>query len=200
MKNYLISNPYLLPAFLDDIEQSNGKIIELKSDDGFNFDLSQIAFSGEDDNYLISNGNFSNQARLTLFAKLMECGVRLKPLICSKALCSPGVKIGMASVIYSNVLIDSNVSIGFNSIVAPNVMIEHEVKIGNHCFIGPNVILEQGVVIGNNVYIHGNCRITKEVKIERDVVINDSYVVIRELVKTGMILDSDIGDFVRILR
>jgi UDP-3-O-[3-hydroxymyristoyl] glucosamine N-acyltransferase len=200
MKNYFISNPYLLSAFLDDIKRANGEVIELKSEDGFNFDLSQISISEQDDNYLISNGNFSNQGRVTLFAKLTEYGVRLKPLISSNAFYSADMKIGMGSVVYSNALIDGSVSIGFNSIIAPNSIIENEVKIGNHCFIGTNVTLEKGVVIGNNVYIHGNCRIAKDVKIERDVVINDSYMVIRESVKTGMILDSDIGEFVRILR
>jgi UDP-3-O-[3-hydroxymyristoyl] glucosamine N-acyltransferase len=200
MNNYLISNPYLLPAFLNDVKRSNGKVIELKSEDGFTFDLSGISVSKENQYYLISNGDFTNQGRISLFAKLMEHGIKLEPLISENSFCSESSKIGMGSVIYSNVQLDENSTIGFNTIVAPNTIVQRDVKIGNHCFIGPSVILESGVKIGNNVYIDGNIRIVKNIEIERDVIINNHYQTIFENIKSGLILDSQIGDFVKIIR
>jgi len=88
-------------------------------------------------------------------------------------------------------------NIGTQALQANQVALQ---TIGNNCFIGPNVVLHPGVVIGSGAYIKGNIVIEAGVKIDKDVVINDAYASIRADVKSGIILDKQIGDFVRIMK
>ena len=200
MKVLIYASPYFACSFGDLFNDSDSNIVELQTSNGFEYDLSTLAPAAGDQYFLIGNADFNNQSRTNIFASLLKIGVKPEFLASKSANISHDVKIGMGSLVHSGASLDGKVTVGFNTIIAQNAILSLGAKVGNNCFIGPNTCLEPGVVVGNNVYIHGNCRINKDVKIDRDVVINDSYVVIRESVKTGMILDSDIGDFVRILR
>lgn len=200
MKVLIYANPYFACSFGDLFNDSDSNIVELQTSNGFEYDLSNLTPAAGDQYFLIGNADFNNQSRTNIFASLLKIGVKPEYLASKSANISHDAKIGMGSLVHSGASLDGKVTVGFNTIIAQNAILSLGVKVGNNCFIGPNTCLEPGVVVGNNVYIHGNCRIAKDVKIDRDVVINDSYVVIRESVKTGMILDSDIGDFVRILR
>ncbi len=200
MNKYIIAQPYLASSFVDQLSVDSRESVELSSVNGFEFDINGLEFDSTVAYYLLSNANFNNQSRTLLFSQLLAKGIKPQGLVSGSAKVAPNVKLGMATLIHSNVNLATNVSVGFNTIVAPNAIIDEGVKIGNNCFIGPNVVLHPGVVIGSGAYIKGNIVVEAGVKIDKDVVINDAHTSIRADVKSGIILDKQIGDFVRILK
>ena len=200
MNKYIVAKPYLASSFADQLSGENFESIELTSANGFEFDISAIEFDSAVVYYLLSNASFNNQSRTLLFSQLLAKGIKLQGLISGTAKVATNVKLGMATLIHSNANLATGATIGFNTIVGPNSIIDEGVKIGNNCFIGPNVVLHPGVVIGSGAYIKGNIVIEAGVKIDKDVVINDAYASIRADVKSGIILDKQIGDFVRIMK
>lgn len=200
MNKYIVAKPYMASSFADQLSGNNCEIVELSSVNGFEFDINGLEFDSAAAYYLLSNASFNNQSRTLLFSQLLAKGIKPQSLVSGSAKVASNVKLGMATLIHSNVNLATSVSLGFNTIVAPNVIIDEGVKIGNNCFIGPNVVLHPGVVIGSGAYIKGNIVVEAGVKIDKDVVINDAYTSIRADVKSGIILDKQIGDFVRILK
>jgi acyl-[acyl carrier protein]--UDP-N-acetylglucosamine O-acyltransferase len=200
MNKYIIAKPYFASSFADQLKGDNCESIELFSANGFEFDASAIEFDPAAAYYLISNANFNNQSRTLLFSQLLGKGIKPQCLVSSSAKVASNVKLGMATIIHNNVNLATGVAIGFNTIVGPNGIFDEGVKIGNNCFVGPNVVLHPGVVIGSGTYIKGNIVVEAGVKIDKDVVINDAFTSIRADVKSGIILDKQIGDFVRIMK
>lgn len=200
MNKYIIAKPYFASSFNDQLSGDNCESVELSSANGFEFDTSAIEFDSEGVYYLLSNANFNNQSRTLLFSQLLAKGIKPQSLVSSSAKVSSNVKLGIATLIHSNVNLATGVAIGFNAIVGPNAIVDEGVKIGNNCFVGPNVVLHPGVVIGSGAYIKGNIVVESGVKIDKDVVINNAYDSIRANVKSGIILDKQIGDFVRIMK
>ncbi len=200
MNKYMLAKPYLASSFANQLGGNNCESVALSSANGFEFDTSAIEFDSAATYYLLSNANFNNQSRTLIFSQLLAKSIKPQSLVSSSANVASNVKLGMGTLIHSNVSLAEDVAIGFNTIIAPNSIIDQVVKIGNNCFIGPNVILHPDVIIGSGAYIKGNIVVEAGVKIDKDVVINDAYISIRVDVKSGVILDRQIGDFVRIMK
>jgi len=199
--NILLANPYLFGTIeLDSTikNHTNLEIFELVTPDNFNFDISHINHSENEEWLFFGNASYNNHSRLKVFSEIMMKGIRPIAFVHEKAMVANDLKIGFGSVIYPNALVDKMNTIGYNSMISPNAVIHRGCKVGNNCFIGANVILEDGVSIGNNSYICDNTKIIKNVVIEKNVVINDPQI-IKEKVPEGFIMDTNLGDYVRIM-
>jgi UDP-3-O-[3-hydroxymyristoyl] glucosamine N-acyltransferase len=177
-----------------DVDRLN--VIELDTTDGFNYDITRL-HNFEGDFYFFGNSNYHNHSRLAVFAEIVKLGVRPKPFVSERALVGDDVDFGMSTVVYPNSVIDSQVRVGFNSLIMPNAVINKSVKIANNVYVGLGAAIGEGSSIAANAFIGEAVRIAKNIKVGKNVIIRDP-IYITEDVPDGVIIDSNIGEYVRL--
>ena len=194
----IVAAPVLLSILKQDSKFKSGgyEYINLETKDGFNYDVTSLAKT-DDEYFFFGNSDFHNFSRLSLFSAILGVGIRPQHFISDRALVGENVSVGMATVIYPNAVVDGNVKIGFNSMIMPNVSTGAGARIANNTYIGTGVMVGPDAVVGANSYIGDCVRIAKGVKIGKNVIIRDA-IHVTEDVADGTIIDSYIGEYVRI--
>jgi len=191
-----VMGSYLCSEFSKD-SKDEIEFFHLETSNNFDYNLDGLNFDLYDQVYLFGNADYHNHSRLGLFSQLISLGVRPNSYISNKASVSDLNSIGLSTVIYPGACIDAEVKIGFNALIMPNAFIGIGTKVAKNVYIGTNAVLGKRCVIGNNVFIDDGVRLSDNVKVGSNSIIKDCAH-IKNDIPDGTIIDSSIGDYVRI--
>jgi len=122
-----------------------------------------------------------NKLRSKIYLHLIENGISCPSIKHTKAIVSPTVSIGKATVIMPGAIINAMAKIGAAVICNTSSVIEHECIIGNYTHIAPGAVLAGNVKVGDGSFIGANAVIKQGVTIGSNVTIGAGAVVIKDI-------------------
>lgn len=122
-----------------------------------------------------------NKLRSNIYLHLMENNINCPTLKHIKAIVSPTVSIGKATIVMAGAIISAMAKVGQAVICNTSSVIEHECVIGDYTHIAPGAVLAGNVKVGEGSFIGANAVIKQGVTIGSNVTIGAGAVVIKDI-------------------
>lgn len=124
----------------------------------------------------------SSTPRRSLYARLLNLGVDMPPIISSSAHFSDSVRVRAAAQLMSNTILGPDVEIGTATIVNNGAQIEHGSTIGNFCHVSTGAIINGEVSIGDDVFIGSGAVVRNGVSIASGSFVPMGSIVTRDVI------------------
>ena len=129
----------------------------------------------------------SSEARRAVFARLLEAGFELPPILHETAIVSPWATLGRGSQVFARAVVNAGAEIGDDVIVNTGAIIEHDCRIGAHTHVSPGALLAGLVEVGEGTHVGIGAVVIQSIRIGAG-----------SLVAAGAVVVDDVRDRARV--
>lgn len=146
----------------------------------FVLDATQLAIVNGVGN-LASSTDSGLDVRAKLYARYVEQGFFIAPVISGDAITQPDITLGAGVQIMPGAVIQPGAMIGENVIINTRASVDHDVVIYPHAHIAPGAVLCGGVVVGEKTHVGAGAVVLQGIHIGSNAVIGAGAVVTRSV-------------------
>lgn len=122
-----------------------------------------------------------NSARERVFARLLEAGFELPPILHASAVVSPRARIGRGAHVLAGAIVNADAEVGDDVILNTGAIVEHDCRIGAHAHVGPGVRLAGMVTVGEHAHVGIGAVAIEGIRIGDDALVAAGAVVVRDV-------------------
>jgi len=143
--------------------------------------LTELRGAGVSDAFAAIGGVGSSAARRAAYARLLEVGFELPPILHEAAIVSPWASLGRGCHVLARAVINAGTEIGENTIVNTGAIIEHDCRVGAHAHVAPGALIAGLVEIEDDAHVGIGAVVIQGIRIGAGALVGAGAVVVDDV-------------------